>query len=87
MRKVTSQIALRPNFLLLCDSVPAALEAPPVEHDTPNADGFFCQCEFGPAIGMPLVVAFRAHVRIRATLVPEPKPIVDVNLCETRIAS
>ena len=30
-----------------------------------------------------LVVAFRAHVRIRATQVQQPKPIVDVNLCET----
>lgn len=64
-----------PGFLLLRNRVPAR-----------NSDSSFCQREFGPAVGMSLVVAFRAHVRICGTQVQEPKPVVDVNLGETRIA-
>lgn len=36
---------------------------------------------------MPLMVALSARVRIRRTQVQEPKPVIDVDLSETPIAS
>lgn len=59
----------------------------PAQHNAANTDWPFCQCKFGPTVRVPLVVALRPHIGVYRPQVQKPKPIVDVNLSKTPIAS
>lgn len=83
---VTSRIIKQQSPSLSHNRVRAQIQILPAQHNAANPYWFFRQRKFRPAVGMPLVIALGAHVRICGTQVQEPKSIVNVNLSETPIA-